>query len=182
VVRIPMVIDRSTNETTDQNADSDERAVVGRAQVDERLAARQRQAARTDGRTSSMATLNASDDTVLMTTVSHRPRVSMLATLSLVFGVAAALTVLTGLLTGPGVALGLLAAIFGIGGMSATGRPHVAGKSDAILGLMLALGAIVVGTLTLTGAMPWLTPDSNQVSEVRTWLEANAPWLFPNKG
>jgi hypothetical protein len=106
----------------------------------------------------------------------------MLATLSLVFGVAAALTVLTGLLTGPGVVLGLLAAIFGIGGMSATGRPHVAGKSDAILGLMLALGAIVVGTLTLTGAMPWLTPDSNQVSEVRTWLEANAPWLFPNKG
>jgi hypothetical protein len=106
----------------------------------------------------------------------------MLATLSLVFGVAAALTVLTGLLTGPGVALGLLAAIFGIGGMSATGRPHVAGKSDAILGLTLALGAIVVGTLTLTGAMPWLTPDSNQVSEVRTWLESNAPWLFPNKG
>lgn len=182
MVRIPMVIDRSTKDSTDTSADSDDRAVVGRAQVDERLAARQRQAARTDGRTSTMATLNASDDTVLMTAAGPRPRASLLATLSLVFGVAAALTVLTGLLTGPGVALGLLAAIFGIGGMSATGHRHVAGKSDAVLGLMLALGAIVVGTLTLTGTMPWLTPETNQVSEVRTWLESHASWLFPNNG
>ncbi len=129
-----------------------------------------------------MATLNASDETVVMTSAGPRPRASMLATLSLVFGVAAALTVLTGLLTGPGVALGLLAAIFGIGGMSATGRRHVAGKSDALLGLALALGAIVVGTLTLTGTMPGLTPDSNQVTELRTWLESHASWLFPNNG
>ena len=176
-----MVIDRSTKESTDQKADGDDSAVVGRAQVDERFAARQRQAAPREGRTT-MATLNASDETVVMTSAGPRPRASMLATLSLVFGVAAALTVLTGLLTGPGVALGLLAAIFGIGGMSATGRRNVAGKSDALLGLALALGAIVVGTLTLTDTMPGLTPDSNQVAELRTWLESHASWLFPNNG
>ena len=94
-------------------------------------------------------TSNAADETFLLSPAGPRPRASLLATLSLVLGVAAVLTVLTGALAGPGVALGLLAAIFGIGGMSATGRRHVAGKSDAMLGMALALSAIQ--TLPLRG-------------------------------
>jgi hypothetical protein len=129
-----------------------------------------------------MAIPNTAGETVVLSPAIPRPRGSLLATLALVFGVGAALTVMTGTLAGPGVALGLLAAIFGIGGMSATGRSHISGKSDALLGLALALGAIVIGTLTLTGALPWLTPDTDQVSEVRSWLESQVPWLFPNNG
>jgi hypothetical protein len=182
VVRIPLVVDRSTKDNTDETVESDDRAVVGRAQVDERLAARRRFAAQTDGRNSMATAFPSADETVVFSPAGPRPRASLLATLSLVFGVAAVLTVLTGALAGPGVALGLLAVILGIGGMSATGRRHVAGKSDAMLGMALALGAIVLGTLTLTGTLPWLTPDTNQVSDVRAWLESHAPWLFPNNG
>ena len=123
----------------------EEQPVVGRAQVDEREAARRR-----------LATPPPSG-TVVDTTrpevvvAGPRPRASMLATLSLVFGVVAALALLTGLLTGPAVAVGAIAALFGFGGLSATTRRHVAGKSDALFGIALGLATVVVGALTLTG-------------------------------
>ena len=60
--------------------------------------------------------------------VGPRPRSSVLATLSLIFGVGAALSVLSGVLAGPGIALGIVAAFLGIGGIAATSRRHVAGK------------------------------------------------------
>jgi hypothetical protein len=120
------------------------------------------------------------DSTTEMVVTGPRARGSLMATLSLVLGLAAALTVLTGVLAGPGVGLGLLAAFAAIGGMSATGHRHVAGKHDASLGLLLGLAAIVVGTLTLTGNLPWLHTDTDQVMRMRDWLDARVPWLFPN--
>jgi hypothetical protein len=108
-----------------------------------------------------------------------RARASVMATLSLVVGVGAALTVLTGLLAGPGIGLGLIAAFLGIAGISATSRRHVAGKADAFLGIALGLGAIVVGSLALTGLLSWLSGDANQVTQVHDWLAARVSWLFP---
>ena len=156
--------------------------VVGRAQVDERLAARRRLEARTAAATKAAATRTvvAPDQTEVVTPVGPRPRASLLATLSLILGTGAALAVLTGVLAGPGVAFGLLAAIVGVGGVSATSRHHVAGKGDALLGIALGLGAIVVGILAITGLLPWLSSDSDQVMRVRDWLEARLPWLFPS--
>jgi hypothetical protein len=110
-----------------------------------------------------------------------RPRASLLATISLILGVASALTVLTGALAGPGVALGLLATFAGIGGVSATSRRHVAGKSDALFGVALGLAAVVIGTLALTGTLTWLSPDANYVTRAHDWLAAQMPWLFPSK-
>src|SRR6185436_13127257 len=83
--------------------------------------------------------------------VGPRPRASLMASLSLIFGVAGALVLLTGVLPGPAVALGVVAAFMSIGGLSATSRRHVAGKSDALFGLALGLATIVVGVLGLTG-------------------------------
>jgi hypothetical protein len=101
-----------------------------------------------------------------------RPRASLLATLGLITGVASALLVLSGPLAGYGIGLAGLALILSLGGISATGRRHVAGKTDAVIGLVLALGAIVVGVLALTGSLSWLGTDTEPVSRVREWLDA----------
>ena len=190
MVRIPLTADRTDKMTTSDETATSERVVAtdedgsitGRAKVDERLAERQRQAARaaiprTYGAT---ATSTIAPDTAeVIRPVGPRPRASLMATLSLVLGVGAAIAVLTGVLAGPGVALGLLAAILSIGGISATSSRHVAGKSDAMLGMALGLAAVVVGSLALTGTLPWLSPDTDYVMRAREWLEANVSWLFP---
>jgi hypothetical protein len=209
VVRIPVLSERTdkATATSDENADGrvderddrmtakrvagetttvteDDRGVVGRAKVDERLATQRRLAARTAAAGTVVNTSatpgSAPDATETMRLAGPRPRASLMATLSLILGVSAALTVLTGLMAGPGVALGLLAAIFGFAGISATSRRHVAGKSDALLGLALALGAIVVGCLALTGTLPWLSADTDIVNRSRDWLDSQLPWLFPS--
>ncbi|MEJ3744004.1 hypothetical protein WEI85_12000 [Actinomycetes bacterium KLBMP 9797] len=100
-----------------------------------------------------------------------RPRASLMATLALISGVAAALFVLTGVLAGYGVVLGAVAVLLAVGGFSATSRRHVAGKSDAIVGLALGLGAIVLGILVLTDSLTWLTTASDKVGEFREWLD-----------
>jgi hypothetical protein len=93
--------------------------------------------------------------------------------LGLVFGVAAALFVLTGTLAGYGIGLGAIALLLSLGGISATSRFHVAGRSDAMLGLLLGLGAVVVGILAVTDALPWLSPDTDRVGWLRDWLDTN---------
>jgi hypothetical protein len=168
----PTTDDDATVVVTDDRV-REEQPVVGRAQVDEREAARRRLAA------------PAPSGTVVDTTrpevvVGPRPRASMLATLSLIFGVAAALALLTGILTGPAVAVGAIAALVGFGGLSATTRRHVAGKSDALFGIALGLATVVVGALALTGTLALFDGDINYVTEARDWLQAQVPWLFPS--
>lgn len=101
-----------------------------------------------------------------------RPRASLLATFSLIAGVAAALFVLSGALAGYGIALGVLALLLAFGGMSATGRRHIAGKSDALFGLILGLGAIALGILAVTNQLAWPTTDADTVQRFREWLDA----------
>jgi hypothetical protein len=151
---------------------------TGKAQVDERLAAQRRLEAHTAAATATLPR----DDSEVLTTMPEgpRPRASFFATLSLMLGLAAALTVMTGVLAGPGVGLGLLATFAAIGGIAATSRRHVAGKGDATLGMVLGLAAIIVGVLAMTGNLPWLDTANDQVMRVRDWLQAQAPWLFPS--
>jgi len=66
----------------------------------------------------------------------------------------------------------VLALAFAIGGISATSRRHIAGRGEAVLGLLLALCAIVVGGLALTGALTWLTTETDTVNRLREWLDA----------
>ena len=102
-----------------------------------------------------------------------KPRASLLATLGLIGGVAAALLVLSGPLLPYGIGLAVLALILSVSGMHATGRRHVAGKTDALIGLVLSLAAIVVGVLALTGSLSWLGTDMQPVTTVRQWLDAH---------
>lgn len=101
-----------------------------------------------------------------------KPRASLLATLGLIVSVAAALLVLSGPLLGYGIGLAVLGLILSLGGISATGKRHIAGKTDALIGMVLALGAIVVGVLALTGSLSWLGTDTQPVTSVREWLDA----------
>jgi hypothetical protein len=100
-----------------------------------------------------------------------KPRSSMLATFGLIFGVASALLVLSGPLLGYGIGVAGLALVLSLAGIHATGRRHVAGKTDALIGMVLALGAIVVGVLALTGSLGWAGTDIQPVTSVREWLD-----------
>jgi hypothetical protein len=101
-----------------------------------------------------------------------KPRASLLATLGLILGVVAALLVLSGPLLGYGIGVAALALILSVAGLRATGRRHVAGKTDALIGMVLSLGAIVVGVLALTGSLSWLGTDMQPVTSLREWLDA----------
>jgi hypothetical protein len=101
-----------------------------------------------------------------------KPRASLLATLGLIVSVAAALLVLSGPLLGYGIGLAVLGLILSLGGISATGKRHIAGKTDALIGMALSLAAIVVGVFALTGSLSWLGTDMQPVGSVREWLDA----------
>jgi|SRR5690606_1190424 len=104
-----------------------------------------------------------------------RARTSALASLSLVLGVVAALAVATGALVVLGVAVGVLAALTAVGGLSATARrhPYLAGRTEALIGMLLAAAAVVTGVLAITGVLPGLD-DTNQVERLRDVLPG---WL-----
>ena len=101
-----------------------------------------------------------------------KPRASLLATSGLITSVIAALLVLSGPLLGYGIGLAVLALVLSLGGVSATGKRHIAGKTDALIGMILALAAIVVGVLALTGSLSWLGTDMQPVTNAREWLDA----------
>jgi hypothetical protein len=100
-----------------------------------------------------------------------KPRASLLATTGLICAVAAALLVLSGPLLGYGIGVAVLALILSLSGVHATGRRHVAGKTDALIGMVLSLAAIVVGVLALTGSLSWLGTDMQPVNSLRAWLD-----------
>ena len=102
-----------------------------------------------------------------------KPRASFLATLGLIFAVVSAMLVLSGPLLGYGIGVAVLALILSLSGIHATGRRHVAGKTDALIGMFVSLAAIVVGVLALTGSLSWLGTDMQPVQSVRDWLDAN---------
>ncbi|GLY03536.1 MULTISPECIES: DUF4190 domain-containing protein [Actinoplanes] len=102
----------------------------------------------------------------------RKPRASLLATVSLVLAVAGALLVLSGPLIGYGIGVASAALILSVTGLYATRKRHVAGKTDALVAMVLAIAAIVVGVLALTGQLYWLGTDTNSATTVREWLDA----------
>ncbi|MFY1578408.1 thrombospondin [Verrucosispora sp. WMMD703] len=104
--------------------------------------------------------------------VGPRPRASLLATLGLIVGVGGILFVLTGALAGYGIALGAVGAVLAVLGLMATRRRHIAGKSDALLGIAFGLGAVVLGVLAMTGQYDWPSTDGDVVVRFREWLDS----------
>ncbi|CCH21081.1 sulfite exporter TauE/SafE family protein [Micromonospora lupini] len=101
-----------------------------------------------------------------------KPRASLLATLGLIVSVAGALFVLTGTLAGYGIGLGAFGAVLAVLGLMATRRRHVAGKTDALFGVLIGLAAVVIGVLAMTGQFDWPTTDGDWVPRFREWLDS----------
>ncbi|TDB73975.1 thrombospondin [Micromonospora sp. KC723] len=101
-----------------------------------------------------------------------KPRTSLLATLGLVVSVVAAAAVLTGTLAGYGIALGAAGAVLAVLGLIATRRRHVAGTTDALIGMLVGLAAVVLGVIAMTGQFDWPTTDGDQVTRFREWLDS----------
>jgi hypothetical protein len=104
-------------------------------------------------------------------TPAPRARASLIATLGLVLSVAGSLLVLSGPLLGYGVGVSAVALILSLAGVFATRKRHVAGKTGALIGALLALAAVVIGVLALAGQLWWLDTGTQTVSELRTWLD-----------
>ncbi|MEU7801855.1 DMT family transporter [Micromonospora arborensis] len=101
-----------------------------------------------------------------------KPRASLLATLGLIVSVAGALFVLTGTLAGYGIGLGAVGAVLAVLGLLATRRRHVAGKTDALFGVLIGLAAVVIGVLAMSGQFAWPTTDGDWVQRFREWLDS----------
>ncbi|WP_433791987.1 hypothetical protein [Actinoplanes sp. CA-252034] len=108
---------------------------------------------------------------VPVTTPAPRARASFVATLGLVLSVAGALLVLSGPLLGYGVGVSAVALVLSLAGVFATRKRHVAGKTGAVIGVILSLAAVVIGVLALAGQLWWLGTDTQTVTELRTWLD-----------
>ena len=104
--------------------------------------------------------------------VGPKPRASLLATLGLIVSVVGALFVLSGTLAGYGVGLGAVGAVLAVLGLIATRRRHVAGKTDALIGIVVGLAAVVLGVVALTGQFDWPTTDGEWVGRFREWLDS----------
>ncbi|MEH0819478.1 MULTISPECIES: DUF4190 domain-containing protein [unclassified Micromonospora] len=101
-----------------------------------------------------------------------KPRASLLATLGLIVSVVGALFVLTGTLAGYGIAVGAAGAVLSVLGLMATRRRHVAGKTDALIGILVGLAAVVLGVVAMTGQFDWPTTDGDWVARFREWLDS----------
>ncbi|MGX1616023.1 thrombospondin [Micromonospora chalcea] len=101
-----------------------------------------------------------------------RPRASLLATLGLIVSVVGALFVLSGTLAGYGIGVGAAGAVLAVLGLIATRRRHVAGKTDALIGIAVGLAAVVLGIVAMTGQFDWPTTDGDWVSRFREWLDS----------
>ncbi|MEU9826716.1 DUF4190 domain-containing protein [Micromonospora chersina] len=107
-----------------------------------------------------------------------RPRASLLATLGLIVSVVGALFVLSGTLAGYGIGLGAVGAVLAVLGLMATRRRHVAGKTDALIGVIVGLAAVVLGIVAMTGQFDWPTTDGDWVGRFREWLDSQFADLF----
>jgi hypothetical protein len=101
----------------------------------------------------------------------------MLATFALLVGLTAVYAALTGRLAPAAVPLGAIGLILSIGGLSATGRPRVAGGGLALLALLLSVGGAVLGVFAMNHATFWLDSDVDQVARWRDWLDTNLPFM-----
>ncbi len=104
-------------------------------------------------------------------------RISAMATLGLIVGLAALFATLTGLLAPVGVAAGVVGGAISAGGLVGASRRGVTGHSVALLGLLLSIGAIVLGVLAIGGYLPWLDSRTDEVVKARDWLNAHLTFM-----
>jgi len=107
----------------------------------------------------------------------ERSRVSVWATFGLMIGLLGIGLTLTGLLAPPGAAVGGLGLLTSVVGLFIAGRPGVAGRGLAVLGVLLGLAAVVLGGLAMTHDYSWPNSQTDEVSRLHDWLVDRWAWL-----
>lgn len=102
---------------------------------------------------------------------------SVSATISLILGLSGVYAALSGRLAPAALAIGVVGLLFAAVAMGVVSRRRVTGHHVAILGLILSLGAIVLGVMAINHAVPWLNGDADQAGQLRDWLNGQFPWL-----
>lgn len=104
-------------------------------------------------------------------------RVSRWSGLGLILGVVSVCAALTGLLAPEAAAVGVLGLLISVGGLIAASRPALTGRGLAGLGGILALVAIGLAVLAMSGRYPWPNSRVDEVSRWHTWLVDRWAWL-----
>jgi hypothetical protein len=73
--------------------------------------------------------------------------------------------------------LGVIGLLLSFAGLSATGRPRVAGSGLAVFALLLSVGGAVLGVLAMNHSATWLDSDVDQVARLRDWLDAQFTFI-----
>ncbi|MDR7281012.1 hypothetical protein [Catenuloplanes atrovinosus] len=168
-----------TTTTTEDETTATRPAVAPRAKVDDRTPYPKSSTDRTET-TTEVIERPATPPAPPVVPVERAPRArtSLLATVGLALSIAAAALVLSGPLAGYGIAVAAIALLASLGGFVATRRRHVAGKLDALIGMLVSGAALIVGILAVTGELPWLSLDTDTVRPAREWLDAQFPNWF----
>lgn len=159
--------DRPLDRTVDLNSDGARERPIDRGHLDRRHTDGSQP---DDGHRDRDADVRSAPEPVVV--AGKKPRASLLATLGLIVGVAAVAAVLTGTLAGYGIALGAIGAVLAVLGLVATRRRHIAGKTDALVGMVAGLAAVVLGVLAMSGQYDWPTTDGDWVLRLREWLDS----------
>jgi hypothetical protein len=114
---------------------------------------------------------------VVADTGSESVRASVAASLGLIVSVVGLCAALTGLLAPEGFALGVIGLLLSLAGLVASGRPAIAGRGLALLGLLLGLAAAAVALAALSGHFTWPNSKTDEVSRLHNFLVAHWSWL-----
>jgi hypothetical protein len=106
-----------------------------------------------------------------------RARASLMATIALMVGLTSVYAALSGRLAPVAIALGVVGLLLSFAGMSASGRPRIAGGGLSAFALLLSVGGAVLGVLAMNGTVSWLDADVDQVSRLRDWLDTQLPFM-----
>jgi hypothetical protein len=154
----------------------------------ERLAAQERADERTDARTSVVERPVVAErpvvdrdrdgvDDRVQKAPKFRARASLAATLALIVGLTSVYAALTGRLAPIAVVLGVIGLLLSFAGLSASGRPRIAGSGLAVFALLLSVGGAVLGVLAMTHSVSWIDSDVDQVARLRDWFDAQFPFM-----
>jgi hypothetical protein len=106
-----------------------------------------------------------------------RARSSVMATFALIVGLTSVYCALTGRLAPVAVVLGVVGLLLSFFGLSASGRPRIAGSGVAVFALLLSVGGAVLGILAMNHSATWLDSDVDQVARLRDWLDTQFTFI-----
>jgi hypothetical protein len=100
----------------------------------------------------------------------ERTNVSSWSGFGLILSVIGLCATLTGLLAAEGAAVAALGFLIAIGGLVDSRRPGVNGRGVAGLAMFIAITAVALAVLALSGRYSWPNSRTNEITAAHAWL------------